>query len=177
MPFVAVMPAAAAAAAAAAVDSDGSPSRCRRHSLSCVGPPTAMLTAANLKCPAGMSAPRYINMNTASCVVLRVTQQATWHRLTTSGYWIFHAQVDLHTLAFKIHQRPKGAYFFPLGAMISLKLTYDYRSLYTWYLSMPYPGNNVPLTVAPVISYLAPIMSVPAPVRDYGGLEYGNNAI
>ena len=127
-----------------------------------------------LRCPAGMSAPRY---TTASCVVLRVTQQATWHRLTTSGYWIFHAQVDLHTLAFKIHQRPKGAYFFPLGAMISLKLTYDYRSLYTWYLSMPYPGNNVPLTVAPVISYLAPIMSVPAPVRDYGGLEYGNNAI
>ena len=57
--------------------------------------------------------------------------------------------------------------------MIFLKLTYDYRSLYT---SMPYPGNNVPLTVAPVISYLAPIMSVPAPVRDCGGLEYGNNA-
>ena len=163
MPFVAVMPA-AAAAAAAAVDSDGSPSRCRRHSLSCVGPPTAMLTATNLKCPAGMSTPRF---TTTSCVVLRVSQQATWHRLTTSGYWIFYAQVDLHTLAFKIHQRPKGACFSPFGAMIFLKLTYDY---------MPYPGNNAPLTVAPAISYLAHIMSVPAPVRDYGGLEYGNNA-
>ena len=52
--------------------------------------------------------------------------------------------------------------------MIFLKLTYDY---------MPYPGNNAPLTVAPAIPYLAHIMSVPAPVRDYGGLEYGNNAI
>ena len=81
--------------------------------------------------------------------------------------------MDLHTLAFKIHQRPKGVYvLFPVWCHDFLE-TYD--SVYS-VPGIPYPDNNVPLTVAPVISYLAPIMSVPAPVRDYGGLEYGNNA-
>ena len=102
-----------------------------------------------LRCPAGMSAPRY---TTASCVVLRVTQQATWHRRTTSGYWIFYAQVDLHTLGFMIHQRP-WSILFPVWChdfleayllrlcicriLATMFLSLLHQLFHTWHLSCP----------------------------------------